>query len=83
MSEEGLKRTSVFGHTVEYSEDCRDAVRYLRDDIQSEEAHVFFEQARYRGEAEFETDKEGQFTLKHHGGIYSVEKRETHSSGWF
>jgi len=49
MSTENLKRTSIFGHTVEYTGDSHDALQYLRDDIQSEEARVYFEQARYHG----------------------------------
>lgn len=50
---------------------------YLRDDLQYEEARVFFEQARYRGEAQFEDDYDGQWTIKYNRstGGYLLVKR--------
>ena len=43
-------------------------VQYLQYDLQPEEAKVFFEQAKIKGQAQFEDDYERQFTLKYEYG---------------
>lgn len=76
-------KTNIHGHSVYYEHDDHEAIRYLMEDIQPEEARVFFDQAKMRGKAEFETDHDMQYTLTYHSGAYKVEKRSSGGSGWF
>lgn len=75
MEEKKLKKEIVYGFPLSYEDGTYNGVRYLRDDLQREEARVFFDQARQRGEAQFENDYEEQFTLKYSGGKYELVKR--------
>lgn len=53
-------------------------VQYLQYDLQPEEAKVFFEQAKIKGQSQFEDDYERQFTLKYEYGddSYTLIKRD-------
>ncbi len=61
--------------SVTFEEDAHDGIRYLRDDLDYKEAKVFFDQARIRGSAEFEDDKDRQYTLIHQNGVYTLARR--------
>ncbi|MBI2035091.1 MAG: hypothetical protein HYT12_00205 [Candidatus Liptonbacteria bacterium] len=60
-----LKNIKVYIYPVEYDEKDYDGIKYLRDDLQTEESKVFFEQAKLKGEARFEDDREGQWSLQY------------------
>lgn len=78
-----MARNNIHGHTVEIEDDAEDGRRYLEEDIQYKEAQVFFEQAKYRGETQFEDDHDHQFTLSYNGdGTYTLSKRKS-SGGLF
>ncbi len=76
----GIEKTYIHGYYVKY--DPSDSVisygiSYLRNDLDSEEASVFFDFAKRKGKAKFEDDNEYQFTLKYDPSdyYYSLEKR--------
>lgn len=69
------EKTSVHGFSVSYEENARDGVRYLRDDLDFNEARIFFDQSRERGQAQFEDDNDRQFTLIHQNGVYALVRR--------
>ncbi len=56
-------------------ENAREGIGHLRDDLDSEEARVFFDQARQRGSAEFEDDEGRQYTLIYQNGSYILTRR--------
>jgi len=62
------KKERIHGFWVEFEEELRDGVRYLRDDLQYKEAKTLFDAARFRGEAEFEDDYDRDWTLIYHRG---------------
>lgn len=69
-------RESVHGFITSYNEECRLAVSYLRHDLQLEEARVFFEQARMKGQADFEDERENNYTLVYNrDGTYALISR--------
>jgi hypothetical protein len=75
------EKTYIHGHYVKY--DSSDSVvsygvSYLRYDLDSEEARVFFDFAKRNGKAKFEDDNEYQFTLKYDPSdyYYEIEKRD-------
>jgi hypothetical protein len=66
-------RESIYGFIVNYNEECRNGVNYLRNDLQREEAIVFFDQARLKGKAEFEDEMENNYTLVYNrDGTYTL-----------
>lgn len=67
--------TNVHGFTVVYEENARPGVDYLMSDLDSNEARVFFDQARLKGSAPFEDDSERQYTLIYQGGSYVLVLR--------
>ncbi len=58
-----IKKTNIYGFYITYEESVYDGIRYLRDDLDFEEARVFFDQARQRGYANFEDNQDRQYTL--------------------
>lgn len=78
LKKEGYESQSVHGTTVYFKSSDREAIRHLKYDLQSAEAKVFFEYARrHRSSgAEFEDDKDRQFTLKWiKAKSYMIERR--------
>lgn len=74
-----LEKTTIHGYPVQYEKDehVANGIKYLRDDLQREEAIVFFDQARTKGSAQFETDAEEQYTLTYsRDGSYMLIRRE-------
>ncbi|MFA6354283.1 MAG: hypothetical protein WCX12_01200 [Candidatus Paceibacterota bacterium] len=69
------QKTDVHGFVVVYEENSREGVAYLRDDLDLNEARVFFDQAKIKGSAEFEDDDDRPFTLSYHDGEYTLIHR--------
>lgn len=63
------KKESIHGFWIEFDEKLRDGIRYLRDDLQYNEAKTLFDAARLRGSAEFEDDYDRDWTI-----IYNRQK---------
>jgi len=71
-----MKQISIHGYRTKYEDDAYNGVRHLLEDLQYEEAKVFFEQARQYRSAQFEDDFEGQYTLSYNrDGTYTLSKR--------
>lgn len=70
------KKVNLHGFYLTYDDDTYEALRYLRDDLDTEESRVFFDQARLRGRAKFEDDNERQFTLNYKSGKYFLVRRK-------
>jgi hypothetical protein len=58
-------------------DDGRQAISYLKFDLQAEEARTIFDAARMNGQAQFEDDREGQYTLVYNRGenTYTIVRR--------
>ena len=71
-----MKEISIHGYKTKYEDDVYRGVKHLLQDLQYEEAKVFFEYARQHLSAQFEDDSEGQYTLNYNrDGTYTLEKR--------
>ncbi len=70
-----LQKTSIHGFIVSYEENARNGIRYLRDDLDFQEARIFFDQARQKGMAPFEDDQDKQYTLYYQNGAYLLAGR--------
>lgn len=69
------EKESIHGFTVAYEKNAVEGIEYLRDDLDSAEARVFFDQARQRGSAQFEDDEDRQYTLLYQNGNYALARR--------
>ena len=69
------QKTSLHGFMVAFEENAREGVNYLRDDLDLNEAKVFFDQARVRGSAQFEDDEDRQYTLFYQNNVYVLARR--------
>ncbi len=78
-----MPETSIHGFHVIYEDHDYPGIRYLRDDLDQREAKVFFDQARQRGSAQFESDGELNFTLAYHDGEYALSRRSGGGGGFF
>lgn len=63
-----IKKESVHGFQVVFEEEFRDGIRYLRDDLQFEEARTIFDAARLTGYAFFEDDADRDWTVTYNRG---------------
>lgn len=72
---ENTKETSVHGFSTVYDENAYVGIEHLKDDLDYEEARVFFDQARQRGSAPFEDDDDRQYLLTHKNGKYFLKRR--------
>jgi len=72
------KKERIYGFWLEFEEELRNGVRYLRDDLQYKEAKTLFDAARLRGEAEFEDDQDRDWTLIYNrqAGNYTLIRRQ-------
>lgn len=73
-----IKREQVHGFWLVFDEDLRDGVRYLREDLQYNEAKTLFDAARINGTAEFEDDFDRDWTLLYNraDGTYTLIRRQ-------
>lgn len=69
------EKTIVHGFSVIYEQNAIEGIRYLRDDLDFEEARIFFDQARLKGFAQFEDDEDRQYTLLYKEGSYTLLRR--------
>lgn len=70
-----FQKTSVHGFIVSYEPIAIHGIYYLRNDLDLEEAKVFFDQAKLKGKASFEDDQERQYTLFYQNNAYLLTKR--------
>ncbi len=74
----------IHGHKVSSEEDAKEGLNYLEHNIQTEEAKVFFDQAKLKGSVQFEDGKGHNYTLLYKkDSTYWVYKRAADQSGWF
>jgi len=72
-----MKTIYIRGFKVNFEEDARNGVNYLLYDLDEKEARIFFDQARLKNFANFEDDREGQYTLSYNpDGSYTLTRRE-------
>lgn len=71
-----LQKRSIYGYPVSYEENANNGIRYLQNDLDFQEARVFFEQAKQKGMAPFEDDQNRQYTLYYQNGAYLLVSRE-------
>lgn len=59
------KETIIHGYKVQYEDDSKYGISYLRYDLSRDEARVYFENARksYKRESQFEDKANRQYTL--------------------
>jgi hypothetical protein len=69
------EKTTIHGFPVTYEQNAYEGIRYLRDDLDFNEARIFFDQARQRGSAQFEDDEDRQYTLFYKEGNYILVRR--------
>jgi hypothetical protein len=72
------KKEEIHGFWVEFEENLRDGIKYLRDDLQYKEAKTLFDSARLNGWAEFEDDYDRDWSLIYNRdrGTYTLTRRE-------
>lgn len=71
-----MQKGNIHEYAVMYEDtNAKEGYLYLRDDLDSNESKVFFEQAKREGEAEFEDDNERQFTLAYQSSVYTIIRR--------
>lgn len=76
-------KQNVHGHTVTGEDDAMDGINYLDHKLDSKEAEVFFDEAKRRGQAEFEDEHGRNYTLiRNSNATYTIEKRKS-AGGWF
>lgn len=74
----------IHGYRLDGNKDAKEGMDYLDHRLDSAEVKVFFEQARIKGEAQFEDDRGHNYTLFYHNnGGYEIKKRSGSSGGWF
>ncbi len=66
-----LKKEMIHGYWLISDESFRDGVRYLRDDLQKDEAGSLFEAAKLRGSSQFEDDYDRDWTLVYNRNDYT------------
>lgn len=69
------EETTVHGFLVGYEQNAIEGIRYLRDDLDFNEARIFFDQARQKSSAQFEDDEDRQYTLFYKNGVYTLVRR--------
>lgn len=71
-----MKEIRIHGFKVKYEDNARPGIDYLLYDLDSEEARVFFYQAKLKKYAKFEDDEDRQFTLSFNlDGTYTLIRR--------
>lgn len=84
MAEQSQTKRDVHGFTVLGDRAAKDGIDYLDFRLSYQEVQVFFNQARYRGAAQFEDHLHRNFTLTYNGdGTYTVERRQKSGGGLF
>ncbi len=73
-----MEKQNVYGYWVIFEKGVREGIRYLRNDLQREEAKTLFEAAKHQGDAEFEDDYDRDWTLRYNRGegTYTLLQRQ-------
>jgi hypothetical protein len=69
------EKTNVHGFNVIYEQNAAEGIVYLRDNLDFNEARVFFDQARAHGSAEFEDNEDRNYTLLYKDYNYILVRR--------
>ena len=67
--------TEIHGHKVEYEDNAREGIIYLKEKLESAESQIFFNQAKAHHSADFEDNHNHNFTLLHHADGYTLVRR--------
>jgi hypothetical protein len=71
-----MRETIIKGFRVKYEESEQAGINYLLYDLDIHESKVFFNEAKRNKYAEFEDDREGQFTLSYNSdGSFTLISR--------
>ncbi len=71
-----MKQTYIHGYKVKYEDNAYSGVDYLKNDLDSKEASVFFNEARRRSSVPFEDDDDRDFILSRNSdGSYYLRKK--------
>jgi len=71
-----MKQTYIHGYKVKYEDNAYSGVDYLKNDLDSKEASVFFNEARRRSSVPFEDDDDRDFILSRNSdGSYYLRRR--------
>lgn len=70
-----MNKASIHGFPLLYDNVSADGMRYLRDNLDYEEARVFFDQSRERGSCKFEDANDRKFILSYKNGAYEVIRK--------
>lgn len=69
------KTSIIHGFKITYEDNAQPGADYFQYDLDTNEARVFFDQARLKNSAQFEDDEERQFTLFYQKGNYILVRR--------
>ena len=79
-----IKKRDIHGRKVSGEDDVKRGMDYLDHKIEYNEAQVFFDQARQKGQAQFEDEQGRNYSLIfNRDGTYRVDRRDKDSGGWF
>ncbi|MFC1662610.1 hypothetical protein ACFL04_00390 [Patescibacteria group bacterium] len=84
MADQDKTKRDIHGFKVMGDKSSKKGLDYLDYRLSYQEVQVFFNQARYRGKAEFEDHEHRNFTLAYNqDGTYTLSQRKKSGSGWF
>ena len=72
-----IQKTNIHGFIVEYEDNVKAGIEYLKYDLDFNEAKVFFDAARRDGKADFEDDEDRDWRLIYNRskGNYTLVRR--------
>jgi len=71
-----MEDTTIYGFRVQYEDATKPAIDYLKNDLSSDEAKVFFEYAKRHRSAQFEDDEDRNFTLVYNqNNVFTLTRR--------
>ncbi len=78
MDNQSVNKQKIYGFWVLFDDGAKEGIRYLRDDLQYGESKTLFDAAHLRGSAEFEDDRDRDWTLLYNRGegTYTLLERQ-------
>jgi hypothetical protein len=70
-----MGQRTIHGHSISYEDDALEGVHYLQNKLDMDESKVYFDEAKRRGEAEFEDNHRWNYTLTYNDGTYVLTRR--------
>lgn len=71
-----MLETYIHNFKVRYEENAKPGIDHLRSDLDTQEAKVYFEQAKRKNFANFEDDSDRNYTLSYNSdGSYTLIRR--------